>query len=124
HHLTRVELASFAIDGTIALDGFDDKTAAPNEGGFADAQIDQQTGILYAAHRDTGRVLVYDTVAQKKLPELTVGHRPWIGYAEHPFALGAQAKVVPNFVDQLASLLNATAVLGSLTFDDVTSYGV
>jgi DNA-binding beta-propeller fold protein YncE len=126
HHLTRVDLTSLSIDGTIALDGFDDKSAAPDEGGFADAQIDQQTGILYAAHRETGRVLVYDTVNRQKLPELTVGTRPWIVYAEHPFHLGAQAKLVPNFVDQSASVIaaDATSVLGALPFADEESYGV
>jgi DNA-binding beta-propeller fold protein YncE len=124
HHLTRVDLQSLSVDGTIALDGFDDKTAAPGEGGFADAQIDQQTGVLYAAHRDTGRVLVYDTVAQKKLNELHVGNRPWIVYAEHPFTLAGQAKLVPNFVDKSASVLNAAAVLGALPFADEESFGV
>lgn len=125
-HLTRVALDSFTIDGTIALDGFDDHTAAPDEGGFADAQIDQQSGLLYAAHRATGRVLVYDTVAQRKLGELTVGDRPWIVYAEHPFRLGAQARLVPSFADRAASLIasDPPAVVGALPFADEESYGV
>ncbi|MCU1278303.1 MAG: hypothetical protein JWM53_1849 [bacterium] len=127
HHLSRIDLQSFSPVDTIALDGFDDHTAtSAGDSGFADAQIDQQTGVLYAAHRETGRVLVYDTVAQKKLPELTVGKRPWIVYAEHPFQLGAQAKLVPNFVDQSASLIasDAASVLGALPFADEESYGV
>ena len=126
HHLTRVALDSFSIDSTIPLDGFDDHTLAQDEGGFADAQIDQQTGILYAAHRSTGRVLVYDTINERKLPELTVGNRPWIVYAEHPFKLGAQAKLVPNFVDQSASVIasDASSVIGALPFADQESFGV
>lgn len=127
HHLSRIDLSSLALADTIALDGFDDHTPTTTpEGGFADAQIDQQTGILYAAHRETGRVLVYDTVRQQKLPELTVGHRPWIVYAEHPFRLGAQAKLVPNFADQSASVIasDAGGVLGALPFADEESYGV
>ncbi|MDB4966503.1 MAG: hypothetical protein JWN44_2192 [Myxococcales bacterium] len=124
HHLTRVDLTSLSVDGTIALDGFDDHTVAAGEGGFADAQIDQQTGILYAAHRDSGRVLVYDTVAQRKLDELTVGNRPWIVYAEHPFQLHGQAKLVPNFVDRSASVIDSAAVLGALPFADEESFGV
>jgi YVTN family beta-propeller protein len=125
HHLTRVTLDPFAIDATIPLDGFDDHTETTMpEGGFADAQIDEETGILYAAHRETGRVLVYDTVNQKKLPELTVGNRPWIVYAEHPFKLGAQAKLVPNFVDESASAIVANNVVGALPFADEESYGV
>jgi YVTN family beta-propeller protein len=126
HHLSRVDLQSLSLDSTITLDGFDDHTAAPDEGGFADAQIDQRTGVLYAAHRATGRVLVYDTVAQRKLGELTVGQRPWIVYAEHPFDLGGQARLVPNFADQSASVIAGAApdVLGALPFADAESYGV
>lgn len=127
HHISRIDLQSFALVDTIALDGFDDHTSTTMpEGGFADVQIDQQTGILYAAHRETGRVLVYDTASRTKLPELTVGKRPWIVYAEHPFHLGAQAKLVPNFVDQSASVIaaDATSVLGALPFADEESYGV
>ena len=126
HHLTRVDLQSFSIESTIPLDGFDDHTDAPNEGGFADAQIDERTGILYAAHRSTGRVLVYDTVNQVKMPELTVGNRPWIVYATHPFKLDGQAKLVPNFVDESASVIaaDASSVLGALPFADEESFGV
>lgn len=126
HHLTRVDLESLSIDGTIALDGFDDRAAAPDEGGFADAQIDQQTGVLYAADRATGRVLVYDTLAQRKLGELRVGRKPWIVYAEAPFPLGAQPRLVPNFADRSASLIagDTTRVLGALPFADEESYGV
>jgi DNA-binding beta-propeller fold protein YncE len=128
-HVTRVDLQSLAIDGYIALDGFQ---APPNaveldtEGGFADVQIDQTTGVLYAAHRSTGRVLVYDTVAQTKLPELAVGASPWIVYAEHPFAEVSRRHVVPNFGDQSASIINAQAsqVLASLPVADTESYGV
>jgi DNA-binding beta-propeller fold protein YncE len=127
HHLTRVDLQSFSIESTIPLDGFDDHTEAPDEGGFADAQIDEQSGILYAAHRSTGKVLVYDTIHQKKLPELQVGNRPWIVYATHPFpTLAAQAKLVPNFVDESASVIaaDASSVLAALPFADEESFGV
>jgi DNA-binding beta-propeller fold protein YncE len=126
-HLTRVDLQSLAIDGFITLDG---AAAPPNavdlgtEGGFADAQIDQQTGVLYAAHRQSGRVLAYDTVAQKKLGETSVGPMPWIVYAEHPFT-GVARHVVPSFGDQTASILSAQpAVLASLPVADRESYGV
>jgi len=125
YHLSRIDLQSFALVDTITLDGFDDHTPTTMpEGGFADAQIDERTGILYAAHRQTGRVLVYDTVKQQKLGELTVGHRPWIVYAEHPFDLGAQAKLVPNFVDRSASAIVNGDVVGALPFADEESYGV
>lgn len=127
NHLTRVDLTTLSIDGYIPLEGFQ---APPNhvvldeEAGFADAQIDQTTGLLYAAYRDTGRVLVYDTMKQQKLTELPVGNYPWIVYAEHPFAEVSRRHVVPNFGDQSASILNATTVLAALPVADNESYGV
>ena len=75
---------------------------------------DQQTGILYGAHRSTGRVLVYDTLKNQKLPELTVGKQPWIVYAEHPFQAVSGNHVVPSFVDEQASIVTPTQVLASL----------
>lgn len=125
HHITRIDLQARAIDAYIVLDGFGvppNATPAPNETGFADVQIDQVTGILYAAHRGTGRVLVYDTAAQKKLPEIAVGTMPWIVYAEHPFAQVARRHVVPNFGDKTASVLNSQ--LAALPFADEHTFGV
>jgi DNA-binding beta-propeller fold protein YncE len=84
------------------------RTPAPEESGFADAQI-AHDGILYAADRGTGRVLVYDTIAQTKLPELQVGLRPWIVYAEHPFPEVPLRHLVPNFGDQTVSLIDGQA---------------
>lgn len=136
HHLTRVDLASLEIHDHIALEGFAGPpaaTEAPGEGGFADAQIDM-SGTLYAAHRSTGRVLVYDTVAEQELPELTVGAQPWIAFAEHPFTNVPLRHLVPNFGDRTVSLISgvsdtsatdgsAPAVITSLPGDE-EAYGV
>src|SRR6185436_10808645 len=95
------------------------------ESGFADAQIDGQ-GILYAAHAETGRVLVYDTRAEKKLGELKVGASPWIVYAEHPF-VEVPSHVVPNFGDQTASLISGDTRAVRATTEaiaDKESFGV
>jgi DNA-binding beta-propeller fold protein YncE len=108
HHITRVDLRTLAIAEEIPLEGMEARTAAPDETGFADAQI-AHDGILYAADRGTGRVLVYDTVAMRKLPELVVGQRPWIVYAEHPFTGLPLRHLVPNFLDQTVSLIDGNA---------------
>ncbi len=127
HHLTRVDLATLEIDGHIALDGFagpPTPTLAPAEGGFGDAQIDA-TGMLYAAHNTTGRVLVYDTVAREKRPELTVGGQPWIVFAEHPFAEVPRRHLVPSFGSQQVSIIDgpSAAVVAALPGDE-QAYGV
>jgi YVTN family beta-propeller protein len=127
HHITRVDLGSLEIDGHIPLDGHDvppNVSLAPGEGGFGDAQIDE-SGVLYAAGRDSGKVLVYDTVAGKKLPELTVGKSPWVAFAEHPFTNIARRHLVPNFGDRTVSLIDAAKaeVVAALPGDE-EAYGV
>src|SRR6201999_1779927 len=81
HHVTRIDLASLSIDAQIPLDGFqgppNETLTAEREGGFADVQIDAD-GLLWAAHRETGQTLIYDTKSQTKLPQLLAGKNPWI----------------------------------------------
>jgi YVTN family beta-propeller protein len=130
NHLTRVDLATLEIDGHIPLDGFEgppNYTESENEGGFGDAQIDS-TGMLYAAHAATGRVLVYDTVTRTKRTELKVGARPWIAFAEHPFKNVPLRHLVPNFGDRTVSLIDGEEtkepkVVASLPGDE-QAYGV
>lgn len=107
YHVTRVDLQTLTIDGHIALDGFagpPHATEVTEQVGFADVQIDG-SGILWGAHGESGQVLVYDTKAQQKLPEITAGIRPWIVYAEHPFA-NVEARLVPNHGDRNVALLD------------------
>jgi DNA-binding beta-propeller fold protein YncE len=124
HEITRVDLTSLSIAEEIPLDGMAVATMAPEEGGFADAQI-AHDGTLFAADRGTGRVLVYDTVAQKKLPEFKVGKRPWIVYAEHPFTQLPLRHLVPNFDDQTVSLIDGHSHTAMAALPgDSEAYGV
>jgi DNA-binding beta-propeller fold protein YncE len=128
HHLTRVDLASLEIESHIPLDGYQgppNQTLAPDEGGFADAQIDS-AGVLYAAHTATNRVLVYDTAARKKLPELLVGVKPWIVFAEHPFAGLPLHHIVPNLGDRTISLIKGDSIasVAATLPGDEEAYGV
>src|SRR5262249_10796546 len=70
-------------------------------------------------------VLVYDTVARKKVRELQVGKKPWIVYAEHPFE-SITHHAVPNFGDETVSLIKpADASMDSnVPGADSESYGV
>jgi YVTN family beta-propeller protein len=126
HHLTRVRLDTLEIDAEIALDNHEVGEEAINEGGFADAQIDEK-GTLYAAHAATGRVLVYDTKSRQKLPELQVGKLPWVVFAEHPFAGVSLKHLVPNFADKTLSVIDGAAaqrkVVQTLEGDE-EAYGV
>jgi DNA-binding beta-propeller fold protein YncE len=122
--VTRVDLTTLAIDGQLAPQGVAADAPVSEEGGFKDAQIDAD-GILYAAHGDSGRVLVYDTGAAEQLPDLTVGRQPWMVFAEHPFTNLPRRYLVPNFGDQTLSRINGQvgAVEGSLPGDE-EAYGV
>jgi len=130
NHLTRVRMDTLEIDGEIALDAFEPDTSKDGddeESGFFDAQIDA-SGTLYAAHRGSGRVLVYDTVSNSKLMELPVGRRPWVVFAEHPFADVSLRHLVPNFGDQTVSLIDGAvgrrAVVMATLDGDEEAYGV
>jgi DNA-binding beta-propeller fold protein YncE len=125
HHISRVDLQTLSIDEEIPLQGIPVTTPAPQEGGFADAQI-AHDGILYAASRATGRVLVYDTITHSKLPELQAGRRPWIVYAEHPFAQLPLRHLVPNFEDRTVSLIDGLAPRRTMAAlpGDSEAYGV
>jgi YVTN family beta-propeller protein len=122
--VTRVDLATLAITGQLTLDGIAADSPVAAEGGFHDAQIDAD-GVLYAAHGATGRVLVYDTNAGRKMGELQVGAKPWIVFAEHPFTALPHRYLVPNLGDQTVSRIDGAAlsVAGSLPGDE-ESYGV
>jgi YVTN family beta-propeller protein len=122
NHVTRVDMQRLEIDGHVALDGFEgppNATVVVNEGGFADVQIDR-SGVLYAAHASSGRVLVYDTKTLTKLPEVAVGRGPWVVFAEHPFDNVPLRHLVPNFADRTISLIDGSArgVMATLPGDE------
>lgn len=123
-HLSRVDLNTFEIDKDIDLAASSPRLPGLAEGGFADAQIDAQ-GMLYAAHAASGRVLVYDTIQDRKISELAVGQRPWIVFAEHPFTNVVARHLVPNFGDETVSLIDgpSKSVLAALPGDS-EAYGV
>jgi YVTN family beta-propeller protein len=112
HHITQVDLATLSISDEISLDGFAIPAPVEGEGGFGDAQI-AADGTLYAAHASTGKVLVYDTVARAKVTELEVGERPWIVFAEHPFADLPLRHLVPSFGDRTVAIIDGEKVGGA-----------
>jgi YVTN family beta-propeller protein len=128
NHITRVDMETLEIDAHLPLQGMSELDEVADEGGFADAQIDSD-GILYAAHNQTGRLFVYDTQNQRRLPELSVGRRPRAAFAEHPFEGVALRHVVPNFADRSLSIIDAERALPKVVATlaeegDEESYGV
>jgi DNA-binding beta-propeller fold protein YncE len=127
HFVSKVDLDKFEIVDEIALDGIDVKSKsamATEENGYADAQIDSD-GVLHAADRGMGQAIIYDTKAQKKLPDVQVGPHPWIVYAEHPFAK-VPVRIVPNWGDKSVSMIQSKtrAVKNIADASDQDSNGV
>jgi YVTN family beta-propeller protein len=108
NQVSRVDMETLKIVEDIPLAGVRMGETNTDEGGFADAQISNE-GILYAAHHETGKVLVYDTRSHTKLEELQSGNGPWVAFAEHPFKGVALKHLVPNFGDQTLTLIDAAA---------------
>jgi DNA-binding beta-propeller fold protein YncE len=127
NHITRIDMSKQEIEAEIPLDGMStEEGTVAEEGGFADAQIDN-TGILYAAHNETGRVLVYDTKKEQKLPELQVGKGPWVAFASHPFKNIPLKHLVPSFADQKVAVIDGTAKVRAVVQmleGDEEAYGV
>jgi YVTN family beta-propeller protein len=122
HHITRLDMETLEIVGNIALDGFAENMPTGGEGGFADVQIDR-TGVLHAAHGNTGRVMMVDVATGQKIAETNVGRAPWIVYAEHPFDNVPLTHLVPNFGDRTVSMIAKSRQVGTVAGDQ-ESYGV
>jgi DNA-binding beta-propeller fold protein YncE len=127
YHITRIDLSTLTIDGHIPLSGYQGPpNAMPTEmyeGGFADAQIDAN-GILWAAHRESGQTLVYDTNTLQALPQQFAGHEPWIVYAQHPFT-AVKARAVPVWGDLSVAVFEPPVAAANLVdTEENESYGV
>jgi len=105
NQVSRVDMETLQIVEEISLEGMRIGESKTNEGGFADAQISND-GILYSAHHESGKVLVYDTKSHTKLEELQSGAGPWVAFADHPFKGIALKHLVPNFGDKTVTLID------------------
>lgn len=127
NHITRIDMATRAIEAEIPLDGMTSREGTvAAEGGFADVQIDS-SGVLYAAHNETGKVLVYDTQKERKLPELRVGKGPWVAFAQHPFQDIPLKHLVPSFGDRRVAVIDGAAEVRKVVQmleGDEEAYGV
>lgn len=113
-----------AID-TLVVEGQAAGACAGDPCGFADAQI-AADGMLYAAHVESGHLLVYDTVTLTRLPDRQLGAQPWIAHVELFDNLLPSHFLVPNFGDEtLTRVASADAqVVDTLSDGDSEVYGV
>lgn len=125
NQITVLDLDSFKVDDVLLLDGQEHPgPCAGDPCGFADAQIDG-SGMLVAAHIETGHVLSYDTVARRRRPDLLAGNHPWSIFVDQ-LSNDFKTNLMPNWGDSTVSLIDrdkSQEVARSLEGDQ-ESYGV
>ena len=77
--ITIVNMATLMVTGHIFLTGKTDADVPSAEGGFAECFMDS-AGILYAAHGDSGKVMLVNTTTNTWVKEIAVGTDPWVAY--------------------------------------------
>ncbi|MDD9945627.1 MAG: YncE family protein [Myxococcales bacterium] len=92
--------------------------------GFADAQIDRN-GTLFAAHIESGDVLVYDTLAGQRLADVPMGFQPWAVFVD-TLSDDFGTALMPNWGDATVSVMDGAALreIARSPEGDQQSYGI
>lgn len=125
NQITAVNVDTLEVEDVLLLEGI--AQPGPCSGdpcGFADAQIDG-SGLLVAAHIETGRVLSYDTVTRTRRADLRAGNRPWSVFVD-PLSNVFDTHMMPNWGDSTVSVLDRVqhAEVARSPEGDRESYGV
>jgi YVTN family beta-propeller protein len=125
NQISVIDTASHLVTEVLSLDATGEPSlCAGDPCGFADAQIDN-SGVLLAAHIESGQVLAYDTATHTRLANIHGGARPWAVFVD-PFDKGLSTSLMPNWADATVSVLDrrAMAEVARSAAGDVESYGV
>jgi YVTN family beta-propeller protein len=117
-----VELATYTVIDTIVPDGLTEGVCDGDPCGFADAQI-SPTGLLFASHFSTGKVVVYDTVAHELVSSGDVGGMPWSAFVD-PFDAEGDFAFVPSWMTFTVSRVDRSGVANIWWAGDDEVYGV
>jgi DNA-binding beta-propeller fold protein YncE len=124
NQITVLDLDSFTVQDVLLLDGQDQPGACSGDPcGFADAQIDG-SGMLVAAHIETGHVLSYDTNMGQRRPDLLAGNHPWSIFVDQ-MSNNFDTNLMPNWGDSTVSVIadHNKEIARSLEGDQ-ESYGI
>lgn len=125
NQITVIDLDSWQVSEVLMLEGQAAPSACSGDPcGFADAQIDA-SGLLVAAHIETGRVLSYDTRRGERYPDMLGGNRPWAVFVDS-LSDELDTHLMPNWGDETVSLIdrNQRREVGRSPAGDRESYGV
>lgn len=125
NQITIFDATTYLPTGTVIADGLAQGPCSADPCGFADCQIDPN-GFLYAAHIESGKVLVYDTITRTRVGDFTVGNQPWSAFVDLFGGQSLSHYLVPNFGDATLSRVdNGTyTVTDTLAQGDSEVYGV
>ncbi len=125
NQITVIDATTREVVDALVVAGEDQPGACSEDPcGFADAQIDAD-GMLVAAHIETGAVLLYDTVARRRVGDLAVGDRPWAVFVD-ALSNDRDTYMMPNWGDATVSVIDRVSreEVARSTAGDVESYGV
>ena len=113
--------ARFLVD-TIVPDGLSEGACEGDPCGFADAQI-SPSGLLFASHFSTGKVVVYDTVGHELVVSGDVGLMPWSAFVD-PFDDEGEFAFVPSWATSTVARVGRNGVASTWAAGDDEVYGV
>jgi len=124
NQVTVVDLETRVVSDVLTLEGIPVGECAGDPCGFADAQIDGN-GLLVAAHIETGKVLMYDTLTRQTVKELSIGNQPWAAFVD-VMSNAIDTVMMPNWGDSTVSVIDRVAAkeVARPSVGDVESYGV
>jgi YVTN family beta-propeller protein len=125
NQITVIEAPTRLVVDVLVTDGLSEGACSGDPCGYADAQI-AADGMLYAAHIESGKLLVYDTLTLTRLPDRQLGPQPWIAHVELFGGLQPSHFLVPNFGDGTLSRVDSSnaQVVDVLPQGDSEVYGV
>lgn len=117
-----VDLASYTVVDHLSPEGLEPGACEGDPCGFADAQI-SSTGLLFASHFSTGKVLVYDTLQGEMMPSVTVSPMPWSAFVD-PFDDEGDFAFVPSWFDATVARVDGAGAASAWSLGDSEVYGV
>lgn len=125
NQISVVDMDSYKVVDVLLLEGETQPGACSGDPcGFADAQIDGD-GLMFAAHIESGIVMVYDTREQKRLADIPMGFQPWSVFVDE-LSNDYDTSMMPNWGDSSVSIMDrkALAEVSRSAEGDEESYGI
>lgn len=120
-----VDMDTYKVTETLLLEGETEPGACSGDPcGYADAQIDGN-GMLFAAHIETGKVLVYDTRELERKRDIPMGFQPWSVFVDE-LSNDFDTNMMPNWGDSTVSIMDRKQLseIGRSAEGDMESYGI